>query len=193
MKGQNSPWVDQHCTSCALNIVITVMPCPLRSRCTAWQVRGALCNLAAAAHTPCDVVPLTSPPPVSALLSAAFLPQTQVSYPATLPYSKANQLHTSWKNPFLSCHLELPTLQKAETQIPAEKRSSSSWLRTFPRGAEPAAWWTWPFRLSHASGNSRGLLSSLLLSSPPARPPHRWCAQLLRQLVPPTPSQQLWA
>lgn len=63
-------------------------------------------------------------------------------------------------------HVELPTLQKAQTQIPAEQGSSSSWLRTFPWEAEPGAWWRWPFQLSQAPRTSRGLLSSLLPSSP---------------------------
>lgn len=40
---------------------------------------------------------LSSPPSVSVLLSAALLPQTQVLHPATLPYTKANQLHRSLK------------------------------------------------------------------------------------------------
>lgn len=150
---------------------------------------GGPCNLGAAAHTPGDMGTLTSPPSVSALLSAALLPQTQVLHPATLPYTKANQLHTSLK---IVLALTLGAGHAAESRH--EQGSSSSWLYTFPWEAEPAAWWRWPFQLSQVPRNSWGLLSSLLLSSPPpVCPPRRRCARLLRQLVPPTPSQQLWA
>lgn len=101
------------------------MPCPLRSRCTAWQVRGALCKLGAAAHTPCDVVPLTSPPPVSVLLSAALLPQTQVSYPATLPYSKqTNSTHPG--KPILA--LPLRAAHAAESRDPNPGREEEQLL-----------------------------------------------------------------
>lgn len=134
----------------------------------------------------------TSPASAAALLATAPLPPTQVFfYPGTLPYAKANQPHASWKtcsSPLATC--SCPRCRNQRPNPRQTRGAAPPGFAPFPREAVPAAQRRWPSWLSHVPGSSRGLLSSPLPASCAGGAPR---SRLLRQLLPPAPSQQLRA